>query len=70
MGDKLRQLAGIFRQAAGKALVPALLTCLVVVPLVGSAMEIDWSDFQILLVVCLAMYLQWIISMLVLSFQQ
>ena len=55
MGDKLRQLAGLLRRAAEKALIPALLTCLVAVPTVGSSMEIDWGSFQVLLIVCLAL---------------
>lgn len=70
MGDTLRQLAGLIRQAAGKALVPALLTCLVAVPIVGSSMEIDWSQFQTLLIVCLALYLQWTISLLLVYLQR
>ena len=70
MGDKLRQLAGLLRRAAEKALIPALLTCLVAVPTVGSSMEIDWSSFQVLLLVCLALYLQWTISLLLVYWQQ
>ena len=70
MGDKLRQLAGLLRRAAEKALIPALLTCLVAVPTVGSSMEIDWGSFQVLLIVCLALYLQWIISLLLVYWQQ
>ena len=70
MGDKLRQLAGLLRRAAEKALIPALLTCLVAVPTVGSSMEIDWGSFQVLLIVCLALYLQWMISLLLVYWQQ